>query len=272
MRTEQLLKPLFCAISAAVNPNLFFNLAGEKASRRAVQITSWPPCAAYMSAVLPSLFVSEVSAFNARRPSTRRWFPRWAAKSSAVLPWPFWKLTFAPCLWALSTSLIWTPSWSFHLPLARSNKAVSPFSSVMLRSPPFSMEDSAVLTSFWLMALMSKAPYFFGRSFSASMSRSSCVFLALSCGTGSPDIFSRQFLRGLSGSRGSTLTMSPADRPRESSSVASAPASRRIFVMSVLPCFAAIINAVCPIESFVLRSAFASITICNNSLEPFATQ
>mmetsp|Transcript_101425 Transcript_101425/g.316215 ORF Transcript_101425/g.316215 Transcript_101425/m.316215 type:complete len:236 (+) Transcript_101425:544-1251(+) len=235
-------------------------------------MASWPPCAAYMSAVLPSLLAVEASAFSAIRQSTMRWLPRCAAKSSGVLPWPLRKFASAPALWAFSVSLTCTPSWSFHLPLARSMRAVSPFSSVSLRSPPFSMEDSAVLTSFWLMASMSICPYFLGRSFSNIMSLSSCDALALSCGMGLPDIFSRQFLRRPSGFTGSTLTRSPAERPRESSCVASAPASSSIFVMSLLPCFADIMSGVCPRLSFAFTSALASMTICSSSLELLDTQ
>mmetsp|Transcript_85887 Transcript_85887/g.243572 ORF Transcript_85887/g.243572 Transcript_85887/m.243572 type:complete len:373 (+) Transcript_85887:504-1622(+) len=235
-------------------------------------MASWPPWAAYMSAVLPSLLVSDVSALSSSRHSTSRLQPRWAAKSNAVLPWPFWKSMLAPALHARSASRAWTPSWSFHLPLASRISGVSPFSSVVFMSPPFSMEASAVLTSFWFSASSSILPYFLGFSLSAIMSLSSWDCLALSCGIGSPVIFSRQFFSRPSGSMGSTFTMSPADLPRWSSSVASAPASRSIFVRSLLLCLAAIISGVWPWMSFMLRSALASMTICSSSLEPRAMQ
>mmetsp|Transcript_128465 Transcript_128465/g.363598 ORF Transcript_128465/g.363598 Transcript_128465/m.363598 type:complete len:273 (+) Transcript_128465:469-1287(+) len=272
MRAPQLRKPRRCAICSAVRPCWFVAAAGARASRSAVQMASWPPCAAYISAVLPSALVREASARSLRSASARCALPRWAAKSRALFPWPFWKSSLAPARTALSASRTWNPSWPFHRLFAKTSSGLSPFSSVRLTSPPASMLASAVLRSFWLIAPISIRPCFFGRSFPSIMLFRSCIFLAGSSGTGSPFSFSLQCRKGSSGSRGFTLTMSPAERPRTSSSAASAPASRRTRESSVLPCFAAIIRAVCPKGSLRFTSALASMTICSISLLPLPTQ
>ena len=116
MRAAQVLKPFRSAIVSAVRPARLATVTGAAASSNAVQISSQPPCAAYMSAVLPSAFTNLALAFKLRRASITSRSPRWEAKCKALLPWQFWKLTSAPALMAFWSRRTWRPWVSFHLP------------------------------------------------------------------------------------------------------------------------------------------------------------